>query len=278
MKIGTWVGTVVLVLATAVPARAADELEYVALGDSAAAGPWIPTQVDAPCKRSDHNYPAVAAKALGAKLIDVSCSGAITPDLTVKGENAKAAQLDALSGSTGLVTLTIGANDSGLFSRALTCVNALPEPLGASCADRFRSGGADPIAASVEAWAPTLGTALDEIRRRAPKAKVLVTGYGTYLRRGGCYPIQPVWARDADYLQDTMDRISSIAREQAKSRGMDFVDFAAVTVGHDICAAPWDRYLEGLVPVNIAAPLHPNAKGMAAFAAAVTAAAAASPS
>ncbi|MFB9907816.1 SGNH/GDSL hydrolase family protein [Allokutzneria oryzae] len=272
MKIRTWVGLVALLLGTAVPARAAEQLEYVALGDSAAAGPWIPVQVDLPCKRSDHNYPAVVAKSLGARLTDVSCSGAVTADLTSRGQNAKAPQLDALSGTTGLVTLTIGANDSGLFDRALSCVNALPEPIGVSCADRIRAGGTDPIAASVEAWAPALGAALEEIRRRAPKAKVLVTGYGTYIRRGGCYPVQPVWARDADYLQDTMDRISSIAREQASARGMGFVDFAAVTVGHDICAAPWDRYLEGLLPVSVAAPLHPNAKGMAAFASAVTAA------
>ncbi|SDM57992.1 SGNH/GDSL hydrolase family protein [Allokutzneria albata] len=273
MKISLWAGLVVLVLGTAVPAQATEQLEYVALGDSAAAGPWIPTQVDAACRRSDHNYPAVAAKALGARLTDVTCSGAVTADLTNRGKNAPAPQLDALSATTGLVSITIGANDSGLFDRALSCVNALPEPVGVSCSDRIKAGGTDPIAASVDAWAPVFGAALDEIRRRAPKAKVLVTGYGTYIRPGGCYPFQPVWARDADYLQGTMDRISSTAREQAKARGMSFVDFAAVTVGHDICAVPWDRYLEGLIPVNIAAPLHPNAKGMAAFGAAVTAAA-----
>ncbi|MCP3803812.1 SGNH/GDSL hydrolase family protein [Allokutzneria sp. A3M-2-11 16] len=275
MKIVLWTGLVVLVLGTAVPARAAEQLEYVALGDSAAAGPWIPLQVDAACRRSDHNYPAIAAKTLGARLTDVTCSGAVTADLTSPSKNAPAPQLDALSATTGLVSVTIGANDSGLFDRALSCVNALPEPVGVSCSDRIRAGGTDPIAASVDAWGPVFGAALDEIRRRAPKAKVLVTGYGTYLRPGGCHPVQPVWARDADYLQSTMDRISSTARELAGARGMRFVDFAAVSVGHDICAAPWDRYLEGLIPVNVAAPLHPNAKGMAAFAAAVATAAAA---
>ncbi|GGV36775.1 hypothetical protein GCM10010182_71220 [Actinomadura cremea] len=32
---------------------------------------------------------------------------------------------------------------------------------------------------------------------------------------------------------------------------------------------PADRYLEGLIPTSPATPLHPNAKGMAVFGAAV---------
>ncbi|WP_246842917.1 SGNH/GDSL hydrolase family protein [Allokutzneria sp. NRRL B-24872] len=260
---------------TAAPAQAREPLNYVALGDSAAAGPLIPNQdINLLCLRSNNNYPAIAAKSLGAKLTDVSCSGATTSDLTNRRFGVLAPQLDSLSTTTGLVTVTIGANDSGLFTHALSCINLLPEPIGFSCADRLTAGGRDTIGEAVDAWAPKFGAALDEIRRRAPNAKVLVTGYGTYVRPNGCFPVQPVWARDANYLQRIMNKISSTARENALARGMRFVDFAAVTVGHDICAAPKDRYLEGLVPTHIAAPLHPNAQGMAAFANAVVAAAA----
>ncbi|MBP2474255.1 lysophospholipase L1-like esterase [Crossiella equi] len=256
------------------PAFAAQPLEYVAMGDSAAAGPLIPNQdPNLLCLRSDRNYPQVTAKALGAKLTDVTCSGATTDDFAGRRYGILAPQFDALKPTTGLVSVTIGANDSGLFQSALGCVNLLPEPLGLSCEDRLTAGGKDELAASVDAWGPRFGKALDEIRKRAPKAKVLVTGYGTYIRPGGCHPVQPIWARDGDYLQSVMNRISTVAKAQALLKGASFVDFAAVTVGHDTCAAPKDRYLEGLLPTTIAAPLHPNAQGMAAFGAAVATAA-----
>ena len=56
--------------------------QYVALGDSYTAAPLVPvTDVANGCFRSDHNYPALAAKALGAELEDRSCGGARTADL-----------------------------------------------------------------------------------------------------------------------------------------------------------------------------------------------------
>ncbi|NKE58221.1 SGNH/GDSL hydrolase family protein [Lentzea sp. PSKA42] len=252
----------------------ADTLDYVALGDSAAAGPLIPNQDPALwCLRSDRNYPQVAASMLGAGLTDVTCSGAVTDDLAGRRFGVLAPQFDALKPGTDLVSVTVGANDVGLFQTALSCINFLPEPAGISCEDRYTAGGTDQLAAAVATWAPEFGAALDEIKRRAPQAKILVTGYGAYIRPGGCYPLQPVWSRDGDYLQSVMNRISATAKAEAAKRGAVFVDFAEVTVGHDICATPADRYLEGLIPTTIAAPLHPNAAGMKAFAAAVVRAA-----
>ncbi|WP_410659421.1 SGNH/GDSL hydrolase family protein [Amycolatopsis sp. lyj-112] len=272
------VGLVALAAVAAVTVAAAPvqagQLEYVALGDSAAAGPLIPDQdPNLLCLRSDHDYPAIAAASLGAKLADVTCSGAVTADFANRRFGILAPQFDALKPTTGLVSITVGANDSGLFQQALSCINLLPEPAGLSCADRLTAGGKDPLADSVRAWGPKLGEALEEIRARAPRAKILVTGYGTYIRRDGCHPVQPVWARDANYLQSVMNLISSTAREQAQAHGATFVDFASLTVGHDICAAPRDRYLEGLIPAHAAAPLHPNAQGMAVFGAAIAKAA-----
>ncbi|MEV6241579.1 SGNH/GDSL hydrolase family protein [Lentzea sp. NPDC051838] len=251
----------------------ADTIEYVALGDSAAAGPLIPNQDPALwCLRSDHDYPQVAAEILGAQLTDATCSGAETDHLAGRQFGFVTPQLAALKPSTDLVSLTIGANDVGLFQTALSCINLLPEPVGISCHDRYTTGG-DQLAKAVDAWAPELGAALDAIKKRSPNAKLVITGYGTYIRPGGCYPVQPVWGRDGDYLQSVMNRISAAAKSEATKRGAAFVDFGVVTVGHDICAAPADRYLEGLVPTTIAAPLHPNAAGMRAFGTAVAKAA-----
>src|SRR5262245_26710201 len=67
----------------AVAASGARAANYVALGDSYAAGPLIPNRVlPLGCLKSDHNYPHVAAPGIGLTLRDASCSGAETVDMT----------------------------------------------------------------------------------------------------------------------------------------------------------------------------------------------------
>src|SRR5262245_31053508 len=89
---------------------------YVALGDSYTAGPLIPNQSLNPlgCLRSTNDYAAVAARALGLSLRDVSCSGATTshmanPQNVTPGPNPP--QFDGLRSDTAVVTLGIGGND-----------------------------------------------------------------------------------------------------------------------------------------------------------------------
>lgn len=254
--------TAVLVL----PATAAgDPLEYVAIGDSSAAGPLIPWQIDLACLRSGANYPHVAAEALGAKLTDVTCSGAAVPDFTGKQFGFVAPQFSALKSTTDLVTVAIGGNDTGLVAAALSCINVLPEPLGTSCKDRFTAGGKDQLAAKITATGPAVGAALDQIRALAPHAKVLVTGYGTYIRPNGCFPLVPVWPEDANYLQATVDRLNTMLAQHAAAHGAHYVDLRTPSIGHDACSPVASRWLEGLIPSSVAAPLHPSAAGMAAF-------------
>lgn len=264
------------VLATAPAASAsskADEpLEYVAIGDSFAAGPLIPDQNQLSCLRSNRNYPAVAAEALGARLTDVSCSGAKVSDFSGRQFGLLPPQYDALKPSTDLVTLTIGGNDVSLVATALGCVNLLPKPTGISCADTAVSKG-DPTAKAIDAWSATFGKALDEVHRRAPNAKIVVAGYGTYIRKDGCWPTQPIWDKDGNYLQARVNQLNGVLAEQSRAHHATYVDTAAVSAGHDTCAAPSERYIEGLVPTSVAAPLHPNARGMAAFGTAVARAA-----
>ncbi|MGW5648045.1 SGNH/GDSL hydrolase family protein [Saccharopolyspora sp. NPDC003752] len=247
-------------------AHAADEFEYVAMGDSAAAGPLTPNpDPNLLCFRSRENYPRVAARLIGAKLTDVSCSGAKIEDFSGRQHGIMAPQYAALSDRTDLVTVTIGGNDVSLVQAAVSCVNLLPDPLGSSCADEFTAGGGDELAARIDALVPRFDDALAQIRHRAPNAEIVVVGYGTYLRPGGCYPKEPVWARDADYIQSSVDKLSAMLGERAAAHGAQFVDLGPVSEGHDICAAPAEKYYEGVFPTSVAAPLHPNAKGMQVF-------------
>ncbi|MFF1715233.1 SGNH/GDSL hydrolase family protein [Streptomyces sp. NPDC058268] len=259
--------------AGATSSRAAEPLEYVAIGDSFAAGPLIPDQSQWSCLRSGRNYPAVAAEALGAQLTDVSCSGAKVSDFSGRQFGLLPPQYEALKPSTDLVTLTIGGNDVSLVATALGCVNLLPKPAGISCADTAAAKG-DPTAKAIEAWSATFGRALDEVHRRAPNARIVVAGYATYIRKDGCWPTQPIWDKDGNYLQARVNQLNGVLAQQSKAHDATYVDTAAVSAGHDTCAAPSERYIEGLVPSSVAAPLHPNAQGMAAFGAAVARAAA----
>ncbi|CAL9658430.1 SGNH/GDSL hydrolase family protein [Streptomyces sp. Tu 3180] len=270
-------------LATTAPvtaaATAAEPLRYVALGDSYAAAPLVPPAdpTGPACLRSLAGYPRIAAEALGAKLTDVSCSSATTRHLSAPQHPGTAPQYDALTPATDIVSVTIGGNDTGLFGEALGCVNVLPQPYGTSCAQENTAGGTDRVRARIDAWAPVFATVLDEIARRAPNAEVFVVGYGNYIRTGGCHPVQPFWKQDADYLQGAVNHLGTVLKQTAEEHGATFVDTYTPGIGHDICAAPADRYIEGLVPTRTAAPLHPNAAGSRAIGEALATAVRATP-
>lgn len=135
---------------------------YVALGDSAAAGPIILPQQGGPllCFRSARNFPTLAAAGLGVgSFKDVTCSSAVIDNLWSARHDAPP-QLAALARSTTLVTLgPIGANDADLFDVALRCL--VP-----GCARR----DGRTVHRAVEASRPKLKAALRAIRRRAPRA------------------------------------------------------------------------------------------------------------
>jgi lysophospholipase L1-like esterase len=264
-----WVGVVLAVVlaggsvGTATAASAATR--YVALGDSSAAGPLIPDEVDARCLRSDRNWPHVLAGRLRAALTDVTCSGAKTSDLAGRQAGVVPPQFDALRRDTDLVTIAIGANDVELGGAFVACANRVPGS--ATCRERYAVGGVDQFAARTAATAPKVAAALEEIHRRSPRAEVVVAGYLTYWRPGGCSPADPYLPVDADYLQGALDDVARMLRQQANAHRASFVDIRTPSAGHGLCEPPARRWLEGAVPASPAYPYHPNAAGMAAAAA-----------
>ncbi len=249
--------------------------EYVALGDSFAAGPGIsPSAKGEPCYRSAVNYPQLVANQLGVKVFrDVTCTGARTENILTTPQTGRTAestvpvQLDALSADTTLVTLTIGGNDTGLLTIANQCVNHQPEPDGTSCRDTLTADGIDRGAQEVDAVGPSIVAVLNAIHAKAPRARVLVTSYGLYTRDGGCAS-QPVWPRDATYLQDLVDRLADLTRKAATENHAEFVDFIGPAAGHDSCD-PTENWVNGIVarrPQDGVVPLHPTGLGETNFA------------
>lgn len=249
---------------------------YVALGDSYAAGPLIPLQVGLPpaCLRSDHNYPALVAKALDiTDFRDVTCSGAVTDDLSAsQASTGNAPQLDALGPDTELVTMTMGGNDVGFGSIVGQCAVLSPtRPTGAACKDSFTSGGTDQLTDRIDGAAPKLAAALQAIKDRSPDAKVVLVGYPAILpdKGPGCFPIVPFSDGDVVYLRGVEKELNAMLEAQADDADVQYVDTYTPTIGHDVCKLPGTKWIEGLIPTAPAAPVHPNALGEAAMAKAV---------
>src|SRR3954452_2876748 len=123
-------------------AGAAAGATYAALGDSYSSGVGTASYtLDSACKRSNYAYPYLwAQKHPGTTLSFVACSGAKTSDVL-------ATQIQAVSGATNLVTMTIGGNDIGFASLIYQCTLS-------NC-----SAALDSTRANLES---TLGSALDQ--------------------------------------------------------------------------------------------------------------------
>ncbi len=242
---------------------------YVAIGDSYTSGPLIPNQQNNPwgCLRSDHNYPHVAFPATGlARFRDVSCSGAQTKDVfapqDVDPDGPNPPQIDAVDGSARVVTVGIGGNDIGFTGIVKNCVRLLTEP---PCKGDYVHDGVDEISDRIAAVAPDVAAVVAAIAQRAPKAAILLVGYPVILPDAGtgCYPAMPILPADVPYLRSKEKELNAMLASVAASSGATFVNTYRSSIGHDVCQLPTVRWVEGLAPTSPAAPVHPNAAGMA---------------
>jgi lysophospholipase L1-like esterase len=252
-------------------AQAAQSSPYVALGDSysAASGVFPPDPAAPPqCIRSTLNYPHVIAATTGAQLTDVTCGGAETNDFFTPQYEGIPPQLDAVTNSTRLVTMTIGGNDSGVFiNSVLDCGSAgtLSLGQGSPCKDRYGSSFEDTIRKTTY---PSLVNALSAVRAKASQAKVAILGYPWILPpTEGCYPIMPVAQGDVPYLRGIQATLNDAVRRAAAATGATYVDFNTVSEGHDACQPIGVRWIEPVLTTTNPVIVHPNALGESEMAA-----------
>jgi lysophospholipase L1-like esterase len=274
------------VLLLAAPHASAATGGFVALGDSYAAGPLIPLQVQPyGCLKSNNNYASIAQRKLKyAQYRDMACSGGETEDMTqaqgvTPGPNPP--QFDALGADTRLVTLTIGGNDIGFSSIAEDCLDTTPANSGHPCMDKYVVDGVDEVSARIAETGPKVGAVIDGIRARAPEAIVLVVNYPAifpHTGSTGCWPQIPVADGDVVWLRSKQVELNAMLAEQAAARGATLIDAYAASAGHDACQPPLIRWVEPAIPASPAAPVHPNLIGMQAMAKLVVGAVGAPPS
>lgn len=268
-----------IVAVTAGPALAVTPLSYVALGDSYTAGPLVlPQDPNTPgCWRSLLNYPRLLnAHRQFSSFADVSCSGAKTDDMFASqavGGGANPPQLDALTPTTGLVTLQVGGNDIGFSQIATNCVSLLP--LGTPCRLIYASpDGPDEISRRIDATRPKVDRVIAAIKERSPEARIYLIGYpALFPEHGlGCWPFMPYAPGDVAYLMAKEAELNSMLAEQAVASGVTFVDTYTPSAGHDACTLPGFRWIEPVLVPLMGFVVHPNVIGMAGMQNAVGAA------
>jgi lysophospholipase L1-like esterase len=219
------------------------------------------------CLKSNNNYANLTARNLGITLKDASCSGAETEDMTspqdVDPDGPNPPQFDSLTKQTHIVTVQIGGNDIGFSSIAEDCASATSNE-GTPCQDRYVHDGRDEISERIQATAPKVAAVIQGIHQRSPKARVFVVNYAAILpdEGPGCWPQMPVTDGDVPYVRAKEKELNAMMATEAAANGAALIDWYTASIGHDACKPPVIRWVEPVVPVNAAAPLHPNLGGM----------------
>ncbi len=237
-------------------------IDYVAMGDSFSAGPFIGTMRTDPegCARSRDNYPAFLADWLDvASYTDVTCSAATTADLyapmTLFNGGTTTPQIDAVSADTDLVTIGMGGNDFGIYDSLITC----QKPGLSVCPVEQLRTDARKVAGRIE-------QAVRRITKVAPDAQVYVVGYPDILpTQGTCKAV----GASADVLgpvTGVAGLLNASLRRGAEAAGGAYVDIESVSEGHDVCAKGRAWVNGPRFRAGIAAPFHPKINGMRAVA------------
>ena len=216
-------------LAPAASAAAAGP-DYVALGDSYAAGVGAtPDGRSGDCARSDFSYPAQwAAAHHPASFADVACSGATSGTVLAR-------QVRTVSRDTDLVTITVGGNDTGFGPVLSTCTRAVQDQ---TCLRAVHGG--ERIARFLVPGG-LISTIVAAQLQAGKDVRIVVLGYPRLFAPGAAcdVPGVPNAARRAA-LNQGADILNASLADAATRFGAHFVDVADRFAGHGVCSAdPW---------------------------------------
>lgn len=244
------------------------QARYVALGSSFAAGPGIAGQDPASgrCTRSSGNYAHQLAERLGLRLVDVSCSGATTAHI-LGPWNELAPQIEAVTADTALVTITMGGNDVGYIGglMAQSCAHNGGPPPG-SPYPRCPVAQA-PGEAQWQGLAASLDRVFAELRRRAPKARIILIDYLAVLPPEGSCAQVPLGEGELAQGRATAARLAEVMAAATRRAGVGLLRASDLSAAHHPCSSqPWaNGYPPAGQPLT-GAPYHPNRAGMTAIA------------
>jgi lysophospholipase L1-like esterase len=234
--LSTTVGLFAVTATTTADAADGNVPLIVGLGDSYSSGGSSDTFPGrGECWQSAGAYSLLAAKELGYRGKNYACSGAVTGDLT-KSFKGQAAQISLIDADASWVVLTIGGNDIDILGTAA----------GSATQQSYATTMLPKTQTSIE-------NVLKAIEQKAPKAKVMLLSYPSFLpSSGSCSNANTVGAAQL------YKNLTATMKNAATATGASFLDVAPAFAGHDMCAA--DSWFAGSNG-NIAD--HPNGKGYA---------------
>jgi lysophospholipase L1-like esterase len=226
------------------------------------------------CFRSAGAWPQLLARRMHlVALQSLACSGAVAAQVTRDGVGDQAerriSQVSRIVEDPGVVTITIGGNDLGFAPVIRECL------LGATnCVRTFHKPSGDVLDARIARLRRTLPGVYAAIRRRAPRARVVVSGYprlfpGGDAERplGDCVLGRALPGSETTYLNDRTAALNVAIADSAREAGVDFVDVTDAFDGHELRC-------HGMSYVNppranlalVPASFHPNGPGYARLA------------
>lgn len=224
LALGAGLAAVPTVVAPSV-ALAAPSTDYVALGDSYSSGTGTGRyDLSSSCQRSSLAYPALwVAQRGAASFTFAACAGATT-------SSVRSSQLGGLSAATDLVSITVGGNDAGFADTVLAC------RLGSDteCFSKLASA-----TTFIQTTLPgRLDATYQDIRGRAPNARLVVLGYPRLYRTGFClFEISDARRTRINAVADTL---AAAIAQRAAAAGATFVDARGPYSGHEVCSSsPW---------------------------------------
>jgi lysophospholipase L1-like esterase len=236
-------------LLLASPASAQAAVHYVALGDSYSSGVGAGsyTSSSGSCDRSTKAYSQLWANAKDpASYVSLACSGATTSSV-ISG------QLSALSGTTTLVSITVGGNDVGFSSVMETCVLDSTS----TCVSAINKAESQMTSMLPGA----LNSVLNDIAADAPNAEVVVLGYPALYdlsKSSTCIGLSNTDRTDLNQAAGILD--GQIANAAA-SHGDAYIDVRPYFAGHEICDS--SSWLHSVNFLDIGESYHPTATGQA---------------
>lgn len=249
-------------------AVSAQQMRYVAMGDSVAAGVGLtplanPSNADGACGRSSQAYARYVAAAWGTTARTVACSGAEADNLyntqTTNGVTL-APQVDAAfaQGKPTVITLTVGANDIGW-------TNFIKKCYAYSCGSSVDDAAAKTLRGVLRAQ---LFKALWYINQKSngQPPKVLLTGYYTPFSGKQCSDTVGLTNREKSWVNSQTAQLNQAIYSVTQWYG--FTKYVPVSfAGHELCSST--SWIQGL---QAATPFHPTLAGQKAIAGAVVSA------
>lgn len=246
-----------MTLSLAAPAQARTVQDYVALGDSYAAGIGGGDYVIEDCARSENAYSELAEDLKSVRdVTNVACGGATTQEVVQT-------QLALLDKKTDLVTITAGGNNLGFGTLAAACGPALIDSAAGPACFGAITGARAQIASKT--LYRDLVEMIDTVQAAATKAEIVVTGYPYLFDPIPFDSTNPtsVFINEANLL---VSELNATIEAAALATGTEYVDVTDEFAGHGINLLQSDSWINfDHRALNSPENLHPNAEGYKAY-------------